>query len=835
MPVVLLGLVLLHAGWAMYTTVGEFEVDIDHGRSPSPWDLIAGAVSAAEVIGILLVLAQRTPGFVVAVCAEALRVLIGLSTDASLDAYIMLSTLASPIALRYVHLHLHDASGDVAAYRAPPDPDVGRSADRGHRAGNAAVFLSYSRRQFYFAESLMLRLESSSVSVWFDAHRIRAGADWRESIDRGLAGCASLVLVASRDALASKNVDHEWRTALKNGKRIFVVLFEAVELPPELRREATAVIDLRSRFEPKVETLVELLAEPRHHRDRVPRGNPLRLPSRLPPSVFLTTAALVLVFAASLFFDVLNLRLFAAITTSHEKNIPEDSDLGFTTHLFGFAFHGLSSKIYAFLSIAIVTLSLTALTAFLVVAILYRRRFFFPLVPLALLGSGWLYLNTSFIDHSTSHIIVSISGNLMSAPANLHSSAWRDLDDMLLGQYVEYGSSSFFDYGSPFLSVGDAGSYLTGTSAQWRWPTLLLLGLAVVASVRSQRSASLYRWLATGTAPETLRLRHNEWPGVRVPALRRHADQSEHPGTPRWQLLRHAVDSDVATEIDGALAQRAHAEDEGPGRRGIAIVLLTNRTPLGWLEEVERQNADLIYVVCTSIRHAETLELLGRHQWFDYRERSYDKLALLARALRQGASTGAGYSFPALPERLTRMVVPGRVWYKSHAMRLCATWLSAVTLFGQGRVYSSFIQDEGLGRLVPVVAKLMYWICIPCCLYLFWLAVELASSRTTHPRFRVRLNLVMITLFVTQLQFLLSFDDQFGTVLLGALVNVFLAMAWLIPDAGQVRRWLPATPGRSTDTLAVPLRHQFALSTMLYLVVFAFCYWSATTFFADAV
>ncbi|MEV1117761.1 hypothetical protein AB0I91_22045 [Actinosynnema sp. NPDC049800] len=177
--------------------------------------------------------------------------------------------------------------------------------------------------------------------------------------------------------------------------------------------------------------------------------------------------------------------------------------------------------------------------------------------------------------------------------------------------------------------------------------------------------------------------------------------------------------------------------------------------------------------------------------------------------------------------------MPGPVWYKSHAMRLCATWLLAVTLFGEGRVYSSFIQDEGVGRLVPVVAKLMFWICVPCCLYLFWLAMELASSRTTYARFRVRLNAVVVVLYVTQLQFLLSFDSQFGIILLGALVNVFLALAWLTPHADEVRRWLPTVPGQGGDTLAVPLRHQFAQSSVIYLALFAFCYWSAVTFFAD--
>jgi hypothetical protein len=279
-----------------------------------------------------------------------------------------------------------------------------------------------------------------------------------------------------------------------------------------------------------------------------------------------------------------------------------------------------------------------------------------------------------------------------------------------------------------------------------------------------------------------------------------------------------------------------HAGDESSERHDVSIVLLTNHTRLAGLERLERDNTDLICVVCTNIQPAETLKLLRRHQWFDYRERSYDKLALLAQSLQKSSPTSAGYAFPALPESLTRMVLPGPVRYKSHAMRLCATWLLAMTLFGEGRVYSSLTRVEGIGRLVPPLTRLMFWICIPCCLYLFRLAIELASARITYAHFQRRLNIVMTTLFITQLQFLLSFDDEFGTVLLGTLINAVLAITWFTPDAGVLQRWLPADQSQSTGpagTLAVPLWRQFALSSVIYLALFAFSYLSGVIFFAD--
>jgi hypothetical protein len=37
------------------------------------------------------------------------------------------------------------------------------------------TFLSYSRSQYYFAESLVLRLRSSGVSIWFDVQQLELG------------------------------------------------------------------------------------------------------------------------------------------------------------------------------------------------------------------------------------------------------------------------------------------------------------------------------------------------------------------------------------------------------------------------------------------------------------------------------------------------------------------------------------------------------------------------------------------------------------------------------------------------------------------------------------
>ena len=169
-------------------------------------------------------------------------------------------------------------------------------------------------------------------------------------------------------------------------------------------------------------------------------------------------------------------------------------------------------------------------------------------------------------------------------------------------------------------------------------------------------------------------------------------------------------------------------------------------------------------------------------------------------------------------------------------MGLCATWLLAVSSFGRGRIYSSFVQDEGCGGFIPIIARLMFWVCVLCCLRLGWLAVQLVAARTTYPLFERRLSVVMIGLFVSQVQFLLAFDSQSTILTLGALVNVFLAIAWFTPNAGEIWRWLPAAQSGeqdAADTLAIPLRRQLLVPALTYLILFPFFYWVAVIFFAD--
>lgn len=155
------------------------------------------------------------------------------------------------------------------------------------------LFVSYSRVQFYFAESVTLSLQTAGLDVWFDVQRLTPGSDWQAGIAEGLARCTSLLLIASRASLASPYVRLEWETALAAGKPVCIVLFEAVDLPPELST-AQAIIDMRRGYDEGIRRLLVCLNSSDCQRDRVPRPNLLRFPFVLPREIVLIAGALLL-------------------------------------------------------------------------------------------------------------------------------------------------------------------------------------------------------------------------------------------------------------------------------------------------------------------------------------------------------------------------------------------------------------------------------------------------------------------------------------------------------------------------------------------------------------
>jgi len=94
---------------------------------------------------------------------------------------------------------------------------------------------------------------SPAVRPWWDVVELRGGRDWTGQIAAGITSSAYVVLVVSRDAVASRHVRWEWQYAREHRIPVVVVRVDAAPVPPELA--GCPVYDLRHRPGPDAERL----------------------------------------------------------------------------------------------------------------------------------------------------------------------------------------------------------------------------------------------------------------------------------------------------------------------------------------------------------------------------------------------------------------------------------------------------------------------------------------------------------------------------------------------------------------------------------------------------
>lgn len=104
-----------------------------------------------------------------------------------------------------------------------------------------AVFLSYSSRDYFFAEMLALKLKEANYGIWRDQGSIRAGDDWRQTIEEGIRESYAVVVALSEASATSAYVTFEWAYAMGMEKPVIPIKLSACEVHPKL--EPTQYID----------------------------------------------------------------------------------------------------------------------------------------------------------------------------------------------------------------------------------------------------------------------------------------------------------------------------------------------------------------------------------------------------------------------------------------------------------------------------------------------------------------------------------------------------------------------------------------------------------------
>ncbi len=98
----------------------------------------------------------------------------------------------------------------------------------------STVFISYCRRDHFFAELARLKLAEAKIPVWVDKTNLRAGDDWRKEIDRGISDSFVVVVALSADSVNSPFVTYEWASAIGKDKPIVPVILNDCERHPRL-------------------------------------------------------------------------------------------------------------------------------------------------------------------------------------------------------------------------------------------------------------------------------------------------------------------------------------------------------------------------------------------------------------------------------------------------------------------------------------------------------------------------------------------------------------------------------------------------------------------------
>jgi hypothetical protein len=621
------------------------------------------------------------------------------------------------------------------------------------------LFVSYSHQQFYFAESLALYLQKHSVNVWFDVHRLTPGSDWQQELRTGVDECAGLVLVASRAALASPYVRVEWESALAAHKPVYVVLFEAVSLPRELREQA--LIDCRSQFERKVALLAQVIRSSTPHRDRRPWPNPLRLPTRLPAGLWLI---LVTLWSYALSGLALLLLLVSWLLTFRVERLSE-----------------APSTLFLLLAMTISVVYIAAYFLYTAVAFTYRRRFEFQNLSWMLLV-GWVLLWYPF------RYLSDVSDAIAHDEIN-GLSATGFLGNVFVDERLHAVESALFN-----VLIFSA---------------LIQAVLGIVAIVIVLRSAALVRWLATGTAPRERRIKANErWLNAKW-----RADTGPAPddGEKTYRLHYDPTAEHIARDARAALTaqnggQGNLRESQDPSTT-YDIAILTNKTPRAWLDHLLQSTTTLVCVIGTSIHLPESAELVRRVQWVDYRTRTFEQLRSMAFLLKHAPRVAENYPFPAVPEGLERNTYPMDIWWFSGSLRFVATvcvgaglaWLVLLTwLNGQSDFSDPVLVLRVLGVLLIGV-------------FAFWAADRLVDWNVTGAMVLPLVGSVTGGVVLAAL----LFSAQSAALATGFWFLAFLALAMIAQIVRLLRRrsavqdWLPVR-SKPEDASAGPTLHAAA-------------------------
>ena len=96
--------------------------------------------------------------------------------------------------------------------------------------GEKHIFLSYAREDLDVVEPFLGNLETGGYPVWIDHQRIRTGRKWRDELATAIEAAVCVIVLISKDSLASEYVAKEVEWARHKKIPVLAVFRGTVEL-----------------------------------------------------------------------------------------------------------------------------------------------------------------------------------------------------------------------------------------------------------------------------------------------------------------------------------------------------------------------------------------------------------------------------------------------------------------------------------------------------------------------------------------------------------------------------------------------------------------------------
>jgi len=96
------------------------------------------------------------------------------------------------------------------------------------------VFLSYSKKDHFFAELAEIKLAQADIKLWRDQGQLIAGTDWRQGIEHGISNSLAILVALSDNSAESSYVTYEWAYGLGKGKTIIPLKLTECSVHPKL-------------------------------------------------------------------------------------------------------------------------------------------------------------------------------------------------------------------------------------------------------------------------------------------------------------------------------------------------------------------------------------------------------------------------------------------------------------------------------------------------------------------------------------------------------------------------------------------------------------------------